>query len=43
MRKLGLLIWPLAALIGAVSIMVAAPTHTSPLVQNGASTSLLPS
>jgi hypothetical protein len=44
MRKIGLLVWPLAALIGAISIVMTAPNHTSsPLVQSGTSTSLLPS
>jgi hypothetical protein len=44
MRKLGLLVWPLAALLGAITITLTAPTHaSSPLVQNGGSTSLLPS
>lgn len=44
MRKISLLIWPLAALLGAITISLTAPTHSNnPLVAHGGSASLLPS
>ena len=44
MKKIGILIWPLAALIGAVSLMMTAPGHSSSVIsQTGTSSSLLPS
>ena len=44
MKKIAILVWPLAALLGAITITMTAPSHaSSPLVQTGGSTSLLPS
>jgi hypothetical protein len=44
MRKIGLLVWPLAALIGAITLTLATPSHNhSPYEPTGVSSSLVPS